>query len=217
LSKPPHATIAFLSATHLFSIARAAVDQLKGVPEKENGHTEACVAVLFAASALEAFSNEVGFIARSQLQGNPEIRSIGDLFEELEPSTSVQSKFLLLRALLAKTPYDKGARPYQDFSLLIALRNELVHRKAEQYHVDEADVPLNTNALLEKLRSKNITAEPRGTKPQVWGLFLAIETPAVARWALTTAATMIKETIAAAPADLRMYMEGPYGAIMAAV
>ena len=163
---------------------------------------------------MEAFANEVGYIARESLQSSPEIRSLGDLFEELEASASVQSKFLLLRALLAKKPYDKGAQPYQDFSLLIALRNELVHRKAERYEVDIMHAPLTTNALLERLRSKNITAERRSPVPLVQGFFPAIETPAVAKWALTTAAALMKDVAAVAPADLRSQLEVRYPLIL---
>ena len=217
MSNRPVATITFFSAAHLFSIAQAAVARLKDVPPRESGNPDACVAILFSSAALEAFANEVGYIARGPVWTDPEIKSLGHLFEELEMSASIQSKFLLLRALLAKKPYDKGASPYQDFSLLIALRNELVHRKAEQYEVDLFQAPLSTNALLERLRSKNITAEPRTNRPQVWGLFLAIETPAVARWAVSAAAAMIKDIAAAAPMDLRTYFEGPYGLILAAV
>jgi hypothetical protein len=215
LSNPPFATITFLSATHLFSIAQAAVERLKNVPDRDSGHHDACVAILFAAAALEAFANEVGYIARGPLEVNPEIKSLGQLFEELETSASVQSKFLLLRALLAKEAYDKGASPYQDFALLIALRNELVHRKAERYEVDALDAPLNTNTLLERLQSKSMLAEPH--RPQVWGFFLAIETPAVARWAAKSAAAMVKDIVVAAPPEFRKYLEGPYGLILAAV
>ena len=184
------------------------------MPDRDSGNPDTCVAILFAAASLEAFANEVGYLAREPLQSNPEIRSIGQLFEELEFSASVQSKFLLLRALFARQPYDKGANPYQDFSLLIALRNELVHRRTERYEVDASDAPLTTNALLERLRSKNIIAEPLSSKPQVWGFFLAIETPAVARWALATAAAMMKDIAAAAPQELRSLLEVRYPLIL---
>jgi len=214
VSKVPVATITFFSAAHLFSIAHAALERLKNVQERYSGNPDACVAVLFAAASLEAFANEVGYLAREPLQANPEIRNLGDLFEELEFSASIQSKFLLLRALIARKPYDKGANPYQDFSLLIALRNELVHRKAERYEVDAADAPLTTNALLERLRSKNITAEPRMGANQVWGLFSAIETRAVARWALAAAAAMMKDVAASAPQELRSLLEGRYPLIL---
>jgi hypothetical protein len=214
VSKTPVATITFFSAAHLFSIGHAALERLKDAPERDSGNPDACVAILFAAASLEAFANEVGYLAREPLQANPEIRSLGDLFEELEFSASIQSKFLLLRALIAKRPYDKGTSPYQDFSLLIALRNELVHRKAERYEVDAADAPLTSNTLLDRLRSKNITAEPRAGPNQVWGLFLAIETRAVARWALNAAAAMMKDVAASAPQELRSLLEVRYALIL---
>ena len=213
----PVAAITFFSAAHLFSIAKEAVNRLANAPsDRDSAHPDALVAILFAAASLEAFANEVGYLAREQLQTNPEIKTLGQVLEELEASASIQLKYLLLRGILARALYDKGARPYQDFALLIALRNELVHRKAERYEVDESDAPLTANQLLARLRSKNITAEPRGKKPQVWGLLLAIETRAVANWAVDTVAAMMKDIASAAPQEFRLVLEARYPLILGA-
>lgn len=174
--------------------------------DRHTGHPDASVSIVFAAACCEAFANEIGYVAREQQSLPTAIKALGEVLEEME-AAPVQAKFLLMRRLLGGIAFDKGANPYQDFALLIALRNELIHRKAESYDLDANMEPLTTISLLAKLRSKNILAEPDPGGSQIWSFFLSIETRAVATWAVETAKAIINDIADVAPRDFRVQLQ----------
>jgi hypothetical protein len=110
-------------------------------------------------------------------------------------------KFRLARVLLDNKPYAQGARPYQDFALLIDLRDALTHAKGiELYEVgpDGSLAPTKRPPkVFDQLRSENILAEVLDPTSQNWFNIMAM--PAVARWGLTSASTMIRSLIDAMP------------------
>ncbi len=94
---------------------------------------EAITSVVFAASALEAFINErIEWAVQLCAEGEqPEVvRTFASVLTDAENSrASLESKYKLARWILAGKAYEEGANPYQDFSLLISLRNSLLHLK----------------------------------------------------------------------------------------
>lgn len=94
---------------------------------------EAIVAIVFAASALEAFMNErVEWAVQLCAKGEQRelVRTFASILTDAENSrASLESKYKLARWILNGKAYDEGANPYQDFSLLISLRNSLLHLK----------------------------------------------------------------------------------------
>jgi hypothetical protein len=95
--------------------------------------------------------------------------------------------------IICGTPFDRGKSPYQDFDLLVDLRNALTHFKPDKVGSEK------TRKLLARLKSSNLipdsllpnydpnTPEQRA----VWVHYLS--TAKVAKWACNTAAAMIAE------------------------
>jgi hypothetical protein len=74
----------------------------------------------------------------------------------------IQSKFQLAHLVLTQKAYDKGSTPYQDFSDLMAVRNLLMHGKANEAFLTVEGEPavLNPVNIVERLASKSILNEP---------------------------------------------------------
>lgn len=198
----------------LFEQAKMAYERVeaKGLAdERSTGEQDALVAVVFAAFTLEAFINEVGDYAayEDRLDANADPQSItvlGQVLGSLKERAATETKFQLARWILHGSPYDQGRTPYQDFKLLIGLRNALAHVKGlEIYEVSEAGVTDITQppSVMAGLRSKNILAKPRGEAPTSW--VDTIETLAVARWACRAASEMMRSVVDAMP-------DSPFGA-----
>jgi hypothetical protein len=208
-------SVIFFSAAPLFGIARRAYERTNDAASDTDGsQTDALVAVVFAAAALEAFMNEVGKLAAVRSEANPPfVKILGDVLEEIEESDGgVRLKFLLARAVLAGEAYDKGSQPYQDFALLFALRNHLVHmRPREQMeYTDESGVSFTPPKIVERLRSKNILAKVDADAATQFIVF--ISTRAVARWACNVAAEMLRSLLAVVPdSRFRQDLESFYG------
>jgi hypothetical protein len=196
------------NATTLFLIAKNAVqtiDQRKP-SERAPGQPEAIIAIVFSAMALEAFINEAADIAAFPVpSGNPahplSVVTFAGIEEELKGSknsySSIHTKFLVAKWVFAGESYNKGIFPYQDFHLLIALRNTLAH-------IEGLDITKTTLAgeviaeqpsILEKLLPKKILAAP--TTPDLW--LPRIATLETARWACNTATAMYRSLVEVIP------------------
>jgi hypothetical protein len=97
-------------------------------------------------------------------------------------SNSSQS-FQWARILLAGQGYDKGAQPYQDFDLLMDIRNAIVHLKPEKMYS-------KTSPLMQRLMSKGICGETSLQQPS--SLVSQVSTRAAARWACNVAVDMVE-------------------------
>jgi hypothetical protein len=160
-------TLAFWppNAPTLFSIAVEAAKGIAGDP-RAGGHKESLVSVVFAAAALEAFLNEVAYLAggKSSLR-TPQpavVSAFAQLMEDAEESRApIQSKFQLSNLVLTGSTYDKGTAPFQDFADLIAVRNLLMHGNSNERfsRVDNKPVMINPTAVLDRLTSKNVLHE----------------------------------------------------------
>lgn len=118
-----------LNSAALFGVARTTGDRARDNP------TDSVVTIVFAGAAAESFVNEVLERLRFDVQrASPELERVrviaeaGDLYEK---SSSMALKVQLLSAVLTGAPMDRGAQPYQDFDLLVAVRNTLVHHRPE--------------------------------------------------------------------------------------
>jgi len=150
------------NAPTIFSIAAAAAKGISA-PPREGGQPAALVSIVFAAASLEALLNESAYLAEQQEAAEPAVvTAFAQVMDEAEESKAqIQSKFQLAYLVLTGKPYDKGTAPYQDFSLLIAARNALLHFKSKEYFskVDGKPAVFNQVALIDKLGSKNILHE----------------------------------------------------------
>jgi hypothetical protein len=154
------------NAPTLFSIALDSAKRITGEP-RVGGHNDALISVVFAASSLEAFVNEATYLAerKSHSPGEPPtVSAFAQVMDDAEESrASIHSKFQLGNLVLTGKPYQKGKEPYQDFADLIAIRNLLMHGKANELFltVGGKRVVLNPAAVIDKLASKNILHEAK--------------------------------------------------------
>jgi hypothetical protein len=173
-------------------------------------------AIVFSAATLEAFINEAAMLAAQRPNPHfsptppPSVRIFADLLDEVERSRgSIQLKFLLAKSIFTGESYNKGTQPYQDFDLLIRLRNELVHlRPKENFEFNpESGMSVKPAPIIEKLRSRNILAEhlPNAS------LILLVSTRASARWACNTAAAMIQSVLEFIPeSEFKSFLDLSY-------
>jgi hypothetical protein len=179
-----------LEAGVLFDIAVDAARNISAESRQE-GQSAALVSVVFAVVSLEAFLNEANEVAQDVqlVKSEPEaVAAFAQLMEESE-RLPLETKFKLCTWLLTGKRADIGKQPYQDFLLLVGLRNALVHFKPNYpWNTFEEAENLRQKEIVKRLESKNILALKvfgRGswTSP--------IQTKAVAVWACSTAAGMV--------------------------
>lgn len=101
---------------------------------------DALVTIVLATISTEAFINEFHHLAKDQ--SGPAapgwINALGDVLGEAEESrASIESKYQLARFILTGQPFDRGASPFQDFALLISVRNLIVHAKPQEATVQK--------------------------------------------------------------------------------
>lgn len=196
----------FISSPDLFAIAKAARNRTvrrsgfaDGDRLKRNHDT--LVAVIFSVVTLEAYINELGAIADSPLWSSvedPWIRSFVSVMKELErKKESTELKYRLAKIVFSGTPYDEDKLPFQDFRLLVGLRNMIVHsRPQEEAEVVGSSLRAKPPKIIAKLRSKHIVHDP-GKSAVPW--MNRISTPETAQWACNTAASMSRSIYEAIP------------------
>jgi hypothetical protein len=188
----------------LFSVARDAyVRAAAAEADSSEAFDAALTAIVFSAVSLEAFINEVAIYATfpSATDSSPElVTSYAALAAEIENNNGgVRLKFLLLSSVFSGKSYDQGAAPYQDFSLLVDLRNALVHHKPVDRIVMGTEVKavsspkdqdaLAARPLIRKLRGKAISPSRELSGAPLIAL---LGTPLAARWACDTAIAMVQ-------------------------
>jgi hypothetical protein len=195
------------SCGSLHGLAKNAYERTKQAPsERSPGQHDALSAIVLSVVSLEAFIGElVEFVrvvfpapADAERKRGRALVSMLDLVEEKREQIAL--KFQLTKFILTGTPYDTGTKPYQDFDLLLSVRNGLIHPKPFVIKPSEPGTPVDPlHKFREKCRSLNILAELPKTDA-VAPLSTLIETKAAARWACNTAAEMV-HSIFEAPSD----------------
>lgn len=194
----------------IFRIAKQAYERAK-TPAKPDRFLddsyEPLIAIVFAAAAGEAFINEIGELASHPRMG-PEpdcVPNLASLLSEVEDARgNTTLKYLLAKLALAGNAYDKGVNPYQDFAVLMELRNSLLHLKFDRIEsVKINETRIQHPPVVGKLRSRNILAQFENVNTLAsW--VLHISTPAVARWACNATAAIVGDLVQSIPdSDLR--------------
>jgi hypothetical protein len=204
---PPYVPYAFTGSAALFDQAKYALQTIerKRVPERQRDQREALIAVVFSAMTLEAFINEFGDLAAADwasAPGDPQsIKEMGVALKGLEErQASIQRKYRKAKRILTGQHYDQSGQPYQDFKMLIDLRNALVHIKGlGLYGVSSTGTDSLTQSpdVIAQLRG-DVLADVSGMDPPAFWIE-KLQCLASARWACTTAADMIDSIIAAMP------------------
>lgn len=194
------------SSGHLFSIAKQAYERTIGdKSDREPGKKDALIAVVFAASSLEAFINELADLATAELsQPHSESAKVfASLMDEVENSRgSIRLKFMLAKFVLSGSTYRKDEQLFQDFNNLFMVRNALVHLKPEEEFnitLDGHFIRVKEPKVLKAL-PKNILAKYEKKTAANWKSM--ISTQAAAKWACNTAARMVRSIIDVIPESL---------------
>jgi hypothetical protein len=192
-------SVSYFHATYLFDIA------VRASKARSGRHGQPAVCIVFCATALEAFINECGRLAR--VVPTSERQAVVDAFatvmKELEEGReSLAVKYHLGLLVFKGTTWDEGKQPFQDFKLLIALRNELTHMKGDEWttpiEVGRRDPDRTANQypkFVRALYDRGVIAKP--TKSTSW--LEQISTPDVSVWACRVATEMAAEFFASVP------------------
>jgi hypothetical protein len=185
-------------------VARKAHDRLDdGRPAQQPGDSdEGFTAIVFSAVALEAFISELGGLATGLGGGkgheHHKVRQLGILLAEAEAGReSVRFKYQLAKTILSGHPYDKGTQPYQDFDLLIKLRDSIVHPKPATFVFEGGDLRQSDDTL-------RIRMEERGIVPKLLTHVRMVPlswltSRLVARWAINASVTMVRTVLDGLP------------------
>ena len=107
------------------------VEQGHGVVHDHNAYTpHAFPAYVSAIAALEAFINEqfLGPFSRAQFRGAP----LWELDREAIERLDLRLKVVIIPQLLVAKSLQRDRQPFQDFDLLIRVRNDIVHFKMDE-------------------------------------------------------------------------------------
>jgi hypothetical protein len=78
---------------------------------------------------------------------------------EMLANNRLLDRFQLALYLLDRTPFDRGAQPYQDAQALVNLRNELVHYKP-QFRTGASEEPVEVAKWIKGLADKRFSVNP---------------------------------------------------------
>ena len=135
--------------------------------------------------------------------GPPEpdsIKTFADMVFEAEAQHKpLDYKFTLASTAFTGEDYNKGAQPYQDFDILMDLRNAIVHFKPldQLTRNEEGFWVFSPPPVVRRLESRNVTAEFANNTSAAWILHLS--TRAVARWSCNTASEMVQSVLSMVP------------------
>jgi hypothetical protein len=163
-------------------------------------------AILNSAIALEAYPNDLVGILRTPYEMGrkfPEIERLPEplvnvyrIIPSIEQVAS-QTKYQILYHLLSGKTFDEGTQPFQDFTFLLTLRNEIVHPKCEAIeHGVEEPYEKVTRRLVAGIRSRNLSHIPQDHH-LFWKRHL--ENSKAATWAVNTARAMVTAITDAIP------------------
>lgn len=187
----------YLHASHLYKVARQAAYRDDG---EEN---DPIVAIMFCVLALEAFINESGVLARMLPTSKKQniVDGFSSVMSELEERReSILLKYHMALLVFSGSTWNEGAQPFQDFKLLITLRNALVHMKADTWETKGWNqYPKRQLSqypkFVQALQQKGLIDAPE--KSSSW--LEAIAQPEVGKWACATAEKVTAEFLSVVP------------------
>jgi hypothetical protein len=193
-----------MEAGVFFGIAIDAIREIEDDPRR-GGKRSALVSVVFSVIALEAFVNEMTELAQNFTSPQPtEVKVFAQMMGGADRA-SIEFRLQLAHWILTGRIMDKGSQPFQDFALLISLRNDLVHTRPN----DLFTCGISTNEevhkrLVSKFKSKHILAvEPSGSWTHL------VQTRAVAEWSAQTVAAVVAEICSGtSQSDLQTILTG---------
>jgi len=211
----------------LFDYAKNALQEIEArglANDQVPNQRESIIAIMFSALTVEAFVNEVGDYAAFSCERNPgfhppEIEQLGTVLQELKDQRSggsIETKYVMAKWLLRGTPYDRSAAPFQNFKLLVELRNTLVHIPGVDLYEITSTGPLDLREsprIIRSLEPERILADETdpGPPPRRRSWIEQLLTRGMARWACISASAMIRSLVAAMPdTEFAAFWRGMY-------
>lgn len=198
----------FINSGTLLHLAHAAAERCKQVHPR--GYTpDAITAVVMAAAATEAFINEIVAMADVVFgatdgiaPGAAVINNLAKLGEEIETNKgTIKLKYLIAALALSGKVFDTGSQPYQDFSLLVSLRNEIMHL-SNHGATKEGGLQRSPPGAVKVLSNRKLTTD--SIEDNLVGWFVTIQTSKVAEWAYNSAKRIIEHVVNMVPAESGM-------------
>lgn len=158
---------------------------------RKGGQKSALVSIVFSVIALESFINEMTEHAHNMSPTQPvEVALFAQMMGDAdEGHANLGFRVRLAQWILTGKIMGRGIQRYQDFALLIGLRNDLVHTRPNELFT--YGVTTNEDVhdkMLKRFRAKNILA---GEDSASWTHL--VQTRAVAEWSARTVAAVVKE------------------------
>lgn len=179
-----------IEAGVLFSVAIDAIRSITAPPRK-GGQKSALVSIVFSMIALESFVNEMTEHAQNMSPRQPaEVATFAQMMGDADDDhASIDFRVRLAHWIMTGRMMDRGGPPYQDFALLIWLRNDLVHTRPNKlFAFGKTTMEEAHGRLLNKFRSKNILADD-----YIASWTHLVQTRAVAEWSARTVAAVVNE------------------------
>jgi len=187
------------TASTLLNVAKNAHNKLNGEPPDID---QGLIAIVFAASAFEAFINELDELAAGtgDTPGakEPIIALLSDVLKEAEACrASIRLKYLVAGTVFTGKPFDRGSRPWQDVDLLFKIRNAIVHLEPSVLTVGDKGFSMSGDDLMERLRQRKVLPDlPPG---QAMIFLHRLAERSAARWAVNTTVQTVTAVVSALP------------------
>ena len=160
--------------------------------------------------ALECYVNDLTHQSSQEIYriGIKELQDLNYILTTLEDSrASLVAKIEATYYILTGNKFDRGNKAHQELSMLIRLRNELVHRKPEptgEWGVN-FEQEFEPHKLVKFFVDRNIIEKPSPNSPPSWSQYL--NRPEVAKWAYNVAATQIIDIASWLPGSHLSYIQ----------
>lgn len=189
-------------AKTMLMIARGAAIRARDDADRPNALTsDSILAIVMSAAATEAFINElaehVPFAALGYRKDDsmilPPITACSDRLIELEKQRAdTNEKYLEASNALDGQAFRKGAPPFQDFALLMDLRNAIMHVKPKIGSTNHSGTK-----LADALAQRGLAIAGTGDGALPW--FDRLMTPAVAEWSHASALAIVQGVLSKMP------------------
>jgi hypothetical protein len=150
------------------------------------------ICTVFAVAAIETFVYELGEQAFIETEESPHrelLHGLGKLVRDMEESRfQLFAKVAWIVRYLTGKPPDLGNRIFQDFQVLVRLRNAIIHLKdTEEVHFyqDRPNEYIGTPRVISQLQDMQLIR-----RPYTGSWLVAISTPELAEWSCRTAHIM---------------------------
>jgi hypothetical protein len=189
----------FINSRALLHIALEARDASAG------SAGQAIVAITFSAIGLEAFVNEIIERVSADVpdgERQAEVARLRGMIEACDlaaRTTGLATKVQVIRAALTGSPFPRGEQPYQDFDLLLAVRNFVVHDRPELVATNDAGGRAGAPVrVVQRLVARQVITSPEESEI-VYGAWSSLADQRVAFWAFSTAVGIAQSLAQAFP------------------